>query len=87
VGRYLFTPDIFEAIRSTKTGFGGELQLTDGIRSLAQAKGAYAYIYSGLIYDVGNKMDYLRASIQLALARDDLGKPLREFLEEIVHEN
>lgn len=83
VGRYLFTPDIFEAIRSTKTGVGGELQLTDGIRQLAQEKGAYAYIYSGVILDVGNKLDYLRATIQLALRRDDLAKPLREFIEEI----
>jgi UTP--glucose-1-phosphate uridylyltransferase len=83
VGRYLFTADIFDAIRATKAGVGGELQLTDGIRLLAQDKGVYAYVYRGPIFDVGNKLDYLRATIELALGRDDLAKPLREFLEEI----
>ncbi|MDP9234710.1 MAG: UTP--glucose-1-phosphate uridylyltransferase GalU [Actinomycetota bacterium] len=83
VGRYLFTADIFDAIRSTNAGLGGELQLTDGIRLLAKDKGAYAYVYRGPIFDVGNKLDYLRATIELALGRDDLAKPLREFLEEI----
>lgn len=84
VGRYLFTADIFEAIRATSTGVGGELQLTDAIRLLAQEKGVFAYVHAGTIFDVGNKLDYLRASIQLALERDDLAKPLREFLEEII---
>jgi UTP--glucose-1-phosphate uridylyltransferase len=84
VGRYLFTADIFEAIRATSAGVGGELQLTDAIRLLAQEKGVFAYVHEGTIFDVGNKLDYLRASIQLALGRDDLAKPLREFLEEII---
>jgi UTP--glucose-1-phosphate uridylyltransferase len=83
VGRYLFTADIFDAIRSSDAGVGGELQLTDGIRLLAKEQGAYAYVHKGPIYDVGNKMDYLKATIRLALDRDDLGKPLREFLAEI----
>jgi UTP--glucose-1-phosphate uridylyltransferase len=83
VGRYLFTADIFDAIRRTSAGVGGELQLTDGIRLLAREKGAYAYVYKGKIFDVGNKLDYMRASIELALGRDDLAKPLREFLAEI----
>jgi UTP--glucose-1-phosphate uridylyltransferase len=83
VGRYLFTPDIFDAIRSSAAGVGGELQLTDGIRLLAKEQGAYAYVHKGPIYDVGNKIDYLKATIRLALARNDLGKPLREFLDEI----
>jgi UTP--glucose-1-phosphate uridylyltransferase len=83
VGRYLFAPDIFDAIRSSAAGVGGELQLTDGIRLLAKEQGAYAYVHKGPIYDVGNKIDYLKATIRLALARNDLGKPLREFLDEI----
>lgn len=83
VGRYLFTADIFDAIRATKVGVGGELQLTDGIRLLARDKGVFAYVYRGAIFDVGNKLDYLRATIELALGRDDLAKPLREFLEEV----
>jgi UTP--glucose-1-phosphate uridylyltransferase len=83
VGRYLFTADIFDAIRSSAIGVGGELQLTDGIKLLAQEQGAYAYVHQGPIFDVGNKIDYLKATIRLALDRDDLGKPLREFLDEI----
>jgi UTP--glucose-1-phosphate uridylyltransferase len=83
VGRYLFTADIFDAIRATSAGVGGEIQLTDAIRLLVREKGVSAYIHPGTIFDVGNKLDYLRASIQLALERDDLGKPLREFLDEI----
>ena len=83
VGRYLFTADIFDAIRSTSAGVGGELQLTDAIRLLAQQKGVMAYVHPGTIFDVGNKLDYLKASIKLALGREDLGAPLKEFLEEI----
>jgi UTP--glucose-1-phosphate uridylyltransferase len=83
VGRYLFTPQIFDAIRRSSAGVGGELQLTDGIRLLAKEQGAYAYVHKGKIFDVGNKMDYLRATIELALGRDDLAEPLREFLQEI----
>jgi UTP--glucose-1-phosphate uridylyltransferase len=84
VGRYVFTPKIFDAIRSTAAGVGGELQLTDAIRLIAQQQGAYAYVHPGRIFDVGNKLDYLRASIELALGRDDLAKPLKEFLQEII---
>jgi UTP--glucose-1-phosphate uridylyltransferase len=83
VGRYLFTPQIFDAIRRSSAGVGGELQLTDGIRLLAKEQGAYAYVHKGKIFDVGNKMDYLRATIELALGRDDLAEPLRAFLGEI----
>jgi UTP--glucose-1-phosphate uridylyltransferase len=84
VGRYVFTADIFEAIRSTSAGVGGELQLTDAIRLIAQQQGAYAYVHRGTIFDVGNKLDYLRASVELALRRDDLAKPFQEFLQEII---
>jgi UTP--glucose-1-phosphate uridylyltransferase len=84
VGRYLFTPDIFDAIRATSAGVGGELQLTDAIRLLAQQKGVMAYVHPGTIFDVGNKLDYLKATIQLALSREDLAGPLRDFLEEII---
>ena len=83
VGRYVFTPEIFDAIRSTAAGVGGELQLTDAIRLIAQEQGAYAYVHPGRIFDVGNKLDYLRASIELALGRDDLAEPLKEFLQGI----
>ena len=82
-GRYLFEPEIFEAIERTAEGYGGEIQLTDAIRLLAKEKGVYAYIHSGPIFDVGKKIDFLRATIELALRRDDLAKPLRDYLLEL----
>lgn len=82
-GHYIFTPDIFDAIDRVSAGVGGEIQLTDAINLLAQEKAVYAYIHDGPIYDVGRKLDYLKASIQLALRREDLARPLQRFLEQI----
>jgi len=81
-GRYLFTAAIFDEIEQTPKGVGGEIQLTDAIRSLARRGAVHAYVHEGPIYDVGKKLDYLKASIELALRRDDLAKPLMEFLKE-----
>ena len=81
-GRYLFTPDLFDAIEKTKQGVGGEIQLTDAINLLAREREVYAYIYEGLIYDVGKKMDYLRATIELALRRDEFAGPLADLLRD-----
>lgn len=82
-GRYLFTPQIFDALSRTREGVGGEIQLTDAIRILAEEEDVYAYIHEGPMYDVGKKIDYLKATIELALRRDDLAKPLREYLDEV----
>ena len=82
-GRYLFTPDIFDAIDRTSSGYGGEIQLTDAIRLLAKEHSAYAYVHDGPILDVGKKMDYLRAVMELALRREDLAKELTEYLREL----
>lgn len=79
-GRYVFTADLFDAIERTTAGVGGEIQLTDAIRILAREQGVYAYLHTGPIYDVGKKLDYLKATIELALRRDDLAKPLAEYL-------
>jgi UTP--glucose-1-phosphate uridylyltransferase len=84
VGHYVFGPEVFDAIDRTSAGVGGEIQLTDAINLLASEKAVYAYVHEGPIYDVGKKLDYLKATIELALRRDDLAKPLREFLHEIV---
>jgi UTP--glucose-1-phosphate uridylyltransferase len=83
-GRYVFTPDIFEAIAKTAQGVGGEIQLTDAIRALARGEGVYAYVYDGPIYDVGNKLSFLKATIELALRRDDLSGALKEWLVDRV---
>jgi UTP--glucose-1-phosphate uridylyltransferase len=82
-GRYLFDPAIFEAIDRTAEGYGGEIQLTDAIRLLAKEKSVYAYIHNGPIFDVGKKMEFLRTTIELALRREDLAKPLRDYLLEL----
>ena len=83
-GRYVFTPDIFDAIDRTTEGVGGEIQLTDAVRLLAREGEVYAYIHTGPMFDVGKKLDYLRAIIELALRRDDLAKPFQEYLVELV---
>lgn len=83
VGHYIFAPGIFDAIDRTSAGHGGEIQLTDAIRLLVKEQSVYAYVHDGPIYDVGRKLDYLKATIELALRRDDLAKPLREFLQEV----
>lgn len=83
-GRYLFTPGIFDAIERTSAGVGGEIQLTDAIRLLAEEEGVLAYVHEGPILDVGKKLDYLRATVELALRRDDLGGDFAKWLRERV---
>ena len=82
-GRYVFSPGLFEAIEKTEPGAGGEIQVTDAIRMRARDEGAYAYIYDGPIFDVGKKLDFLQATVELALRRDDLSGPFREFLRGV----
>jgi UTP--glucose-1-phosphate uridylyltransferase len=86
-GRYVFTPGLFEAIERTEPGAGGEIQLTDAIRLRVTEEGAFAYVHTGPIYDVGKKLDYLQASVELALRRDDLAEPFQAFLAEVVSRN
>jgi UTP--glucose-1-phosphate uridylyltransferase len=82
-GRYVFPPQIFDIIKHTEPGVGDEIQLTDAIKTLAQKEPVYAYIHSGPMYDVGKKLDYLRATVELALRRHDLAKPFKDFLTEL----
>jgi UTP--glucose-1-phosphate uridylyltransferase len=84
-GRYLFTPRIFDALERTKPGWGDEIQLTDAIKILAQEEDVYAYIHRGPMYDVGKKLEYLKATVELALRRGDLGEPFAEFLRDVVN--
>lgn len=81
-GRYLLTPAIFDAIDRTSEGVGGEIQLTDAIQLLAEEEGVLAYVHKGPILDVGKKLDYLKATVELALRRDDLAPAFRAWLEE-----
>lgn len=83
VGRYILTPSVMEALETTEPGAGGEIQVTDGIRTIADRDGAYAYVYDGPIYDIGRQLDHLKASIRLALRREDMAGALREFLSAL----
>lgn len=80
MGRYVFTPEIFESIDRTQPGAGGEIQLTDAIGGLLPELDVYGYTFDEGRYDIGSKLDYLRATVELALAREDLGPEFREWL-------
>ena len=80
IGRYILTPAIFDVLTKTGTGAGGELQLTDGLRGLLKQEKMYAYVYEGRRHDTGDKLGFLKATVEFALKRDDLGGPMREYL-------
>ena len=84
IGRYILTPEIFDAIRETPPDAGGELQLTDALRLLAREQAVYAYRFEDGRYDIGQKLDYLRATVEMAVERDDLGPEFRAFLSDLV---
>jgi UTP--glucose-1-phosphate uridylyltransferase len=84
MGRYVFTPQIFEALDQVKPGHGGEIQLTDAIALLLADQTVYGYVFQGGRYDIGKKLDYLRATVELALDRDDLGPAFGDFLKDVV---
>jgi len=81
IGRYILTPAIFDCLANTPTGAGGELQLTDGMRLLLQKEKMYAYVYEGRRHDTGDKLGFLKATVEFALKREDLGEPFREYLK------
>jgi UTP--glucose-1-phosphate uridylyltransferase len=84
IGRYILTPEIFDALRHVEPGVGGEIQLTDAINALAQQQAVYAHVFEGGRFDVGNKLDYMKAMIELAIDRDDVGKDLKRWLADLV---
>jgi UTP--glucose-1-phosphate uridylyltransferase len=84
MGRYVFTPEIFDALDQVDPGTGGEVQLTDAIGLLIKEQTVYGHVFEEGRYDIGNKLDYLRATVELALDREDLGPAFRSFLVELV---
>ncbi|TAN21490.1 MAG: UTP--glucose-1-phosphate uridylyltransferase GalU [Acidobacteria bacterium] len=80
VGRYLLTPGIFKHLRRQQRGAGGEIQLTDAMRALAQEEPFYAYQFQGRRHDTGDKLGFLQATVELALKREDLGAAFRQYL-------
>jgi UTP--glucose-1-phosphate uridylyltransferase len=83
IGRYILTPAIFDVLTETEVGKGGELQLTDGLRLLLKEEKMYAYVYEGRRHDTGDKLGFLKATIEFALKREDLGGPLKEYLRAL----
>jgi UTP--glucose-1-phosphate uridylyltransferase len=81
IGRYVLTPRIFEMIENVKPGAGGELQLTDAIKMLLQYEKVYGFSYEGKRHDAGDKLGFLKATVEFALKRDDLGPRFREWLK------
>jgi UTP--glucose-1-phosphate uridylyltransferase len=84
MGRYVLSPGIFAALEKTVPGRGGEIQLTDAIKLLLTTEDVYGYWFEHGRFDVGNKIDFLKATVAFALERDDLGAPLRAFLDDIL---
>jgi UTP--glucose-1-phosphate uridylyltransferase len=83
IGRYILTPAIFEILAETQAGTGGELQLTDGMRQLLKKERMYAYVFEGRRHDTGDKLGFLKATVEFALQRPDLGDKFREYLKEL----
>jgi UTP--glucose-1-phosphate uridylyltransferase len=80
IGRYILTPDIFEELEKTPRDKAGEIQLTNGMRRLKDKRPMYGYRFEGKRHDAGNKLGFLKATVEFALKREDLGGPFREYL-------
>ena len=83
LGRYIITPDIFPILEQTEPGAGLEIQLTDALKELAKKKAVYAYEFSGCRYDVGDKLGFLKATVEMALKRQDLHDDFMEYLMSV----
>ncbi len=83
IGRYVLTPDIFDALDAVVPGAGGEIQLTDAIAAVMGGAGVYGYTFSEGRFDTGNKIDYLRAVVELALEHDEVSEQFRAYLGEL----
>lgn len=84
LGRYIITPGIFDILAKTTLGKGGEIQLTDALKVLAEQENMTAYAFQGVRYDVGSKLGFLKATVEFALRREDLSEEFRQYLKEIV---
>ena len=84
LGRCVLTPDIFDILENTAPGAGGEIQLTDAMRTLARTVGMTGVDFTGIRYDMGDKLGILKATVEVALANPVLGEPFKEYLKETV---
>jgi UTP--glucose-1-phosphate uridylyltransferase len=83
IGRYVLTPDLFELLASTRADKRGEIQLTDGLRALRERRPMYAVEFEGTRYDTGDKLGFLKATVEFALARPDLADAFRAYLKAL----
>lgn len=83
LGRCVLTPDIFDILDQTPPGAGGEIQLTDAMRTLARSKGMVAVEFTGKRYDMGNKLGIMQAQVEVALKHPEIGPAFREYLKEM----
>jgi UTP--glucose-1-phosphate uridylyltransferase len=83
IGRYVLTPEIFESVQAIEPGSGSELQLTDALKHMLRNRPIYAYRFEGTRYDAGDKLGFLKATVEFALRRDDLGAPFRAYLKSL----
>ena len=83
IGRYILTPEIFHCVESIEPGSGGEIQLTDALKYMLRTRPIYGLKFEGTRYDAGDKLGFLRATVEFALNRHDLGEPFREYLKTL----
>ena len=83
IGRYILTPTIFRELEMTTAGAGGEIQLTDALRRLLEKEPVYGYVFEGKRYDAGDKLGFLKATVELALQRPDLGAAFAKYLKSL----
>ena len=84
MGRYVFTPEIFGALDRVKPGPKGDIQLTDAMALLLEEQEIFGYVFDDVRYDIGQKLDWLRATVEIAIEREDLGPAFRAFLSDLV---
>ncbi|MGD0907407.1 MAG: UTP--glucose-1-phosphate uridylyltransferase GalU [Candidatus Acidiferrales bacterium] len=82
-GRYVLPPEVFDCLERTTPGRGGEIQLTDGLRLLAKESGLLAYVYEGKSYDAGDKLGFLKATVEIGLENPEFGGEFREYLRAL----
>ena len=82
-GRYVLPPEVFDFLEKTKPGRGGEIQLTDALLALANEMSLYALVYEGKSYDAGDKLGFLKATVEFGLGNPEFGKDFREYLKEL----
>lgn len=83
IGRYILTPAVFAELASTRPGAGSEIQLTDALRRMLKKEAVYGYLFEGQRFDAGDKLGFLKATVEMALKRPELAGPFRKYLKEL----